>query len=126
MLGGEQSGHVIFREFATTGDGLITAARFLSLAARRGVSVRETAAAMRRYPQVLLNIGVRDKHELEQAGPVWDAVREAESALDGSGRVLVRSSGTEDLVRVMVEAETEDLAQRHADAIAATVRSTLS
>ena len=126
MLGGEQSGHVIFREFATTGDGLITAARFLSLAARRGVSVREVASAMRRYPQVLLNISVRDKHELGDAEAVWDAVREVEVALEGSGRVLVRSSGTEDLVRVMVEAESEDLAARHAEAIAALVRSSLA
>jgi phosphoglucosamine mutase len=126
VLGGEQSGHVIFRAFATTGDGLITAVRFLSLARRTGVGVRELAAAMHRYPQVMLNVPVADKHALDGAGAVWDAVAEAESALGEGGRVLVRTSGTEDLVRVMVEAETEAEAHRHADAIAAVVRTVLS
>jgi phosphoglucosamine mutase len=124
-LGGEQSGHVIFRAFATTGDGLITAVRFLSLARRTGASVRDLASAMRRYPQVMLNVPVADKHVLDDARAVWDAVAEAESALGGGGRVLVRTSGTEDLVRVMVEAETEADAQTHADSIAAVVRAVL-
>jgi len=125
VLGGEQSGHVIFRAFATTGDGLITAVRFLSLARRRGVTIGELAAAMRRYPQVLLNVPVRDKHALEGAGDVWSAVAVAEAALADRGRVLVRTSGTEDLVRVMVEAETEADAERHAADIADAVRRTL-
>jgi phosphoglucosamine mutase len=125
-LGGEQSGHVIFREHATTGDGLITAVRFLTLAVKRGVSVRELAATMRRFPQVLVNVEVARKEALEQAAEVWDAVRASEAELDGTGRVLVRSSGTEPLVRVMVEAETEDLARRHADALAQRVRSALA
>jgi len=126
VLGGEQSGHVIFRDFATTGDGLITAVRFLSLAASRGVSVAELARAMRRYPQVLLNVEVRDKHGLDGGtGPVADAVAAAEDALAERGRVLVRASGTEPLVRVMVEAETESEARTHADAIAEAVRSAL-
>ena len=117
-LGGEQSGHVIFRDQATTGDGLITAVRFLSLAARRGIPVGELAAAMRRFPQVLVNVEVAHKERLDDAREVWDAVRANEEALDGSGRVLVRASGTEPLVRVMVEAESEELARRHADAVA--------
>jgi phosphoglucosamine mutase len=125
-LGGEQSGHVIFREHATTGDGLITAVRFLTLAVKRGVSVRELAATMRRFPQVLVNVEVTRKEALEQAAEVWDAVRASEAELDGTGRVLVRSSGTEPLVRVMVEAQTEDLARRHADALADRVRSALA
>jgi phosphoglucosamine mutase len=125
-LGGEQSGHVIFREHATTGDGLITAMRFLSLAVKRGVSVRELAATMRKFPQVLVNVEVARKEALEDAAEVWDAVRATEAELDGTGRVLVRSSGTEPLVRVMVEAQTEDLARRHADALADRVRSALA
>lgn len=124
-LGGEQSGHIIFRDEATTGDGLITAVRFLSLAAARGAPVAELAAVMRRYPQVLLNIEVAHKERLEQAAEIWDAVRAGEAELDGGGRVLVRASGTEPLVRVMVEAETEELARRHAEAVAERVAAAL-
>ncbi|MGZ5306528.1 MAG: phosphoglucosamine mutase [Actinomycetota bacterium] len=125
VLGGEQSGHVIFRERATTGDGLLTAVRFLSLAARRGVSVEELASCMRRFPQVLLNVPVADPRGLEGVEAVWDAVRRAEGELGDGGRVLVRASGTEPLVRVMVEAETVDDAARYADQLAGTVRSSL-
>lgn len=125
-LGGEQSGHVIFRDQATTGDGLITSARFLSLAARRGVPVGELAAAMRRFPQVLVNVEVAHKERLDDAHEVWDAVRANEAALDGSGRVLVRASGTEPLVRVMVEAESEELARKHADSVAEHIASALA
>jgi phosphoglucosamine mutase len=124
-LGGEQSGHVIFREQAMTGDGLLTAVRFLSLAARKGVAVGELAGAMRRYPQVMRNVEVRHPERLEDAGAVWEAVRAAEVELGEAGRVLVRASGTEPLVRVMVEAETDDLAAHHADTIAAIVGNAL-
>jgi len=125
-LGGEQSGHVIFRDRSTTGDGLITAVRFLSLAARRGIPVREVAAVMQRFPQVLVNVEVAHKERLDQAGEIWQAVRERESRLNGSGRVLVRASGTEPIVRVMVEAETEEIAREHADAVAQHVASALA
>lgn len=125
VLGGEQSGHVIFRNHATTGDGLITAVRFLSLAALRGVSLAELAGAMRRFPQVLRNVRVARKQALGEAAEVWDAVRASEDELDGTGRVLVRSSGTEPIVRVMVEAETEEVARRHADALAERLRAAL-
>ena len=124
-LGGEQSGHVIFRDRSTTGDGLITAVRFLSLAARRGIPVRELAAAMERFPQVLVSVEVAHKERLDQAGEIWQAVREHESSLNGSGRVLVRASGTEPVVRVMVEAETEEIAREHAEAVAGHVASAL-
>jgi phosphoglucosamine mutase len=117
---------VIFRDLATTGDGLITAARFLSLAARRGVPVGDLAAVMRRFPQVLVNVEVKHKERLEEAHEIWDAVRANEAALDGSGRVLVRASGTEPLVRVMVEAESEELAREHADAVAEHVATALA
>ncbi|HEX6230550.1 MAG TPA: phosphoglucosamine mutase [Actinomycetota bacterium] len=125
VLGGEQSGHLIFREHATTGDGLLTAVRFLSLAARRGVTVAEAAAVMRRFPQVLVNVRVERREGLEEAVEVWNAVRAVEAELDGSGRVLVRASGTEPLVRVMVEAESQELARRYAKALASIVHRVL-
>jgi phosphoglucosamine mutase len=125
MLGGEQSGHLIFREHATTGDGLLTAVRFLSLAAESGRSVADLAAVMRRYPQVMENVRVRSLAELDGSVSVWDAVRTAEEDLADHGRVLVRASGTEPLVRVMVEAETEDVARRHAETISGEVRKQL-
>src|SRR5262245_46018638 len=123
MLGGEQSGHVIFREDATTGDGLLTAVRFLSLAALTGRSIGELAAAMRRYPQVIVNVPVEDRERLADAAAVEDAIADAEGALGDRGRVLVRPSGTEPLIRVMVEAESEAEATLHAEAVAAAVRS---
>jgi phosphoglucosamine mutase len=125
-LGGEQSGHVIFAEHATTGDGLLTAVRFLSLAARRRCSVAELAAAMRKFPQALVNVSVPHKERLDGSEAVGEAVARAEAELDGSGRVLVRASGTESLVRVMVEAESEELARRHADDLAEVVRRALA
>ena len=125
VLGGEQSGHLIFREQATTGDGLLTAVRFLSLAASRRASVHELASCMRRFPQVLLNVRVGDPGGLGLAEAVWDAVRRSEAELGDDGRVLVRASGTEPLVRVMVEAAAADDATRHADTVAGVVRSSL-
>src|SRR6266487_3175992 len=122
MLGGEQSGHVIFREDATTGDGLLTAVRFLSLAAANGVSVGELAGAMPRYPQVLINVPVSDRGASVDAASVERAIARAEAALGDRGRVLVRPSGTEPLIRVMVESETEADSQRHAEALADAVR----
>jgi phosphoglucosamine mutase len=124
-LGGEQSGHLIFWEHATTGDGLLTAARFLSLAATSGRSVEELAGMMRRYPQVTQNVRVRSLAELDGSAAVREAVRAAEEQLGRTGRVLVRASGTEPLVRVMVEAESEEDARRHADRIAGAVRGEL-
>ena len=125
VLGGEQSGHLIFREHATTGDGLLTAVRFLSLAVSRGATVRQLASVMRRYPQVLVNVTVRERDGLDADTTIAEAVGAAEAALGDGGRVLVRASGTEPLVRVMVEAATEEEARRHADAIAHVVRTTL-
>ena len=126
ILGGEQSGHIIFLDRATTGDGLLTAVRFLSLARAREATVAELAGAMRRYPQVLENVRVPDASRLDHADAVWQAVRAAEEALGEGGRVLVRASGTEPLVRVMVEAEEEAEARRHAEAICEAVRSSLA
>jgi phosphoglucosamine mutase len=125
VLGGEQSGHIIFLDEATTGDGLVTAVRFLTLAARTGRSVTELGAVMTRHPQVLRNVEVTDRSGLEEAAAVWEAVRSAERDLGEGGRVLVRASGTEPLVRVMVEALHEADAERHADDVAGVVRSEL-
>ena len=124
-LGGEQSGHLIFADHATTGDGLLTAATFLSMSARRGVPVSELGALMRRFPQTMVNVRVRDRAGLDAAEQVWSAVRASEAELADRGRVVVRASGTEPLVRVMVEAESEEEAHRHAEVIAEKVRSTL-
>jgi phosphoglucosamine mutase len=121
VLGGEQSGHVIFRRFATTGDGLLTAVRFLSLAAATGATVRELADVMRRYPQVLRNVPVADRDAAVGSEAVTRAVADAEAALGSSGRVVLRPSGTEPLIRVMVEAETPEAAAAQADTIAAAV-----
>jgi phosphoglucosamine mutase len=125
VVGGEQSGHVIFRRHATTGDGILTAIKFLTLAASRRATVRDLAGCMRRFPQVLRNVVVADRDGLEDATDVWTAVKEAERDLGDRGRVLVRASGTEPLVRVMVEAEAEEEASAHAGAIAGTVRAAL-
>jgi phosphoglucosamine mutase len=124
-LGGEQSGHVIFRRDATTGDGLLTAVRFLTLARHRGVTVSELAGAMTRFPQVLLNVPVARPDAVGGVPAVWEAVAGAEESLAGRGRVLVRPSGTEPVVRVMVEASTDQDARAHAEAIAAVVRRSL-
>ena len=125
ILGGEQSGHVIFLDAATTGDGLLTAARFLAIARARGVSVAELASVVRKLPQVLVAVEVEDREGVEEAEEIREAVRAAEEALGDRGRVLVRASGTEPVVRVMVEAEDEEDARRHAEAIAASVRRAL-
>jgi phosphoglucosamine mutase len=125
-LGGEQSGHLLFLDHATTGDGLLTAVRFLSLAAHRGVRVDELASRMRKYPQAMVNVHVRDRDALADAVEVTSAIDAAEAELGDTGRVLVRPSGTEQLIRVMVEAETQDLAAAHAERVAAAVRTALA
>jgi phosphoglucosamine mutase len=124
-LGGEQSGHLIFLDRATTGDGLLTGLRLLSVVARSGRPLSELARVMRRLPQVLVNVRVADRNALEGAAAVWAAVAGEEGRLGDSGRVLVRPSGTEALVRVMVEAETEEAARATADRLAAVVAAEL-
>lgn len=118
-LGGEQSGHLIFADYATTGDGVLTAVRLLSVMAETGSSLAELATVMRRLPQVLVNVGGVDRERLSGARGLWGAVEKEEAALAGRGRVLVRASGTEPVVRVMVEADTEARAGEVADRLAA-------
>jgi len=120
-LGGEQSGHIIFLDRATTGDGILTGLRLLSIMARTGRPLSELARVMRRLPQVLVNIRVTDRDGLAGSAVIARAVADEEAALGGRGRVLVRASGTEPLVRVMVEAETEETARATAGRLAAVV-----
>ena len=117
-LGGEQSGHMIFLEHNSTGDGLVTALQFLAACKRAGATIAEAASVMTRFPQTLVNVRVKDKHAVDGNAAVQDAVRAAEAELGDSGRVLLRPSGTEPVVRVMVEAATAEEADRHAHAIA--------
>lgn len=125
-LGGEQSGHIIFRDGdATTGDGLLTALRVMAKVARSGQALSDLTEDLKIYPQVIKNIRVKDKKPLDQVPEVVAAIREAESELDGDGRIVVRYSGTESLARVMVEAETEDKMNRMADLVANAIQRTL-
>ena len=121
VLGGEQSGHIIFLEHNTTGDGLVTALQLLSVMKRTGRTLAELASVMTRFPQVLVNVRSEHKADLEGCAPVWDAVRAAEQELGDRGRVLVRTSGTEPLIRVMAEAETHEAAQAAVDSIVTVV-----
>ena len=107
-LGGEQSGHFIFLDHHTTGDGLLSALQVLSLMKRTDKSLQDLAQAMTAVPQVLLNVAVAKKPDLATVPELQQAIRESEQRLNGSGRVLVRYSGTELLVRVMVEGERDD------------------
>ena len=122
MLGGEQSGHVIMLDRGRSGDGLRTAIRLLEVVASTGREIRELRAdAMVEFPQVLKNIRVESKERLADADGLWDAIRVAEDDLGSEGRVLVRASGTEPLVRVMVEAATADRAESIAESLSAVV-----
>ena len=116
-LGGEQSGHVVLQEFATTGDGVLTALHIMNEMKRSGKSLKELAGVMTRLPQVLINVANVDKVGVNHAAVV-EAVAQTELELGASGRVLLRPSGTEPLIRVMVEAPTAQLAQTHAQALA--------
>ena len=124
-LGGEQSGHLIFAEHNTTGDGLVTALQVLATLQRTGKPMSELAACMRRYPQVLLNVRVQRREELGGLPAVQACIRQAEQALAGTGRVLVRFSGTEPVVRVMVEGPDEAVTGRWASAIADAIQAAL-
>ncbi len=125
-LGGEQSGHVIDLEHATTGDGVLTALRLMEAIRTSGTPLAELASVMTRLPQVLVNVPDVDRHRLAGSAAVAAAVAAAEERLGTEGRVLVRPSGTEPLVRVMVEAVAEGLAQEVADGVAAVVRTELA
>lgn len=124
-LGGEQSGHILFPHLATTGDGLLTSLVVLDLMARTGKSVDELTADLKVFPQVIINVKVLEKKPLESIPAVMDRIHAAEEELKDTGRVVIRYSGTEALARVMIEAESEEAMRRHAEAIAAAIRSEL-
>ncbi|GAA5147355.1 phosphoglucosamine mutase [Microbacterium pseudoresistens] len=125
-LGGEQSGHVIMSEFATTGDGVLTGLHLVAEMARQKKSLAELASVMTVFPQVLVNVKDVDKTRVNDDEPLAAAVRAAESELGDTGRVLLRASGTELLVRVMVEAADVETARSHADRLCIVVRERLS
>ncbi|MGH3825447.1 MAG: phosphoglucosamine mutase [Pseudonocardiaceae bacterium] len=120
-LGGEQSGHVVLPGYATTGDGLLTALRLMNRIVSSGQSLADLAGVLTRFPQVLINVAVADKGRVAMAPAVADAIATAEAELGPTGRVLLRPSGTEQLVRVMVEAPTESAAATIAHRIATVV-----
>ena len=124
-LGGEQSGHVIMSDFATTGDGLLTGLHIVAEMARQKKTMAELASIMTVYPQVLVNVRGVDRDRVSD-DVVQEAVRAAEAELGDSGRVLLRASGPEPLVRVMVEAASEGVARAHADRLAEVVRERLA
>lgn len=124
-LGGEQSGHILFPSHSTTGDGLLTALLVLDIVQRSGKPLHQLVADLKVFPQVIVNVRVREKQPLEQIPEVSERIQEAESALKGKGRVVVRYSGTEALARVMIEAESREEMERHAERIAQAIRSTL-
>jgi phosphoglucosamine mutase len=125
-LGGEQSGHVIMTKFATTGDGLLTGLHLVAEMARTGKSMAELAATMTVYPQVLVNVRDVDHKKLSVSDVIAAAIHIVETELGDSGRVLLRPSGTEPMVRVMVEATSQEIADAHAHALAEIVRVELS
>ncbi|QYH35380.1 phosphoglucosamine mutase [Salinibacterium sp. M195] len=125
-LGGEQSGHVIMTKFATTGDGILTGLHLVAEMERTGKTLAELASVMTIYPQVLVNVRGVDHHSLGSDAVIADAVAVVEAELGDTGRVLLRASGTEPMVRVMVEAEHQEIAQQMAERLAAVVRTQLS
>jgi phosphoglucosamine mutase len=122
VLGGEQSGHIIFSRLATTGDGLLTALMVLDLVSRSGKQLDELVSDLKVFPQIIKNVRVREKKPLDQIASVAEAIRKAEQDLAASGRVVVRYSGTEALARVMIEAESQEKMQRHVDAISGAIQ----
>jgi phosphoglucosamine mutase len=121
-LGGEQSGHILFTGRSTTGDGLLTALLLLDILHRAGQTLAQLTADLKTFPQIIVNVRVREKRPLDSIPTVAAAIAAAELALADSGRVVIRYSGTEALARVMIEAESEAQMQLHSNAIADAIR----
>ena len=126
LLGGEQSGHIIMSKYANTGDGLLTALQLISKLKKSGKSASELASFMKRYPQVLINVSGVAKEKLASNQIIAKAVSDVQQRLEDKGRVLLRASGTEALIRVMIEAQDLSLAQELASELATLVKSELS
>ena len=125
-LGGEQSGHVIFLEYATTGDGMLTALRIFDVLTSTGRTLDDLAGDLQVYPQKLVNVRVKERRPLDQLAPVQQEIRAAEAAFGDSGRVLVRFSGTEPLARVMVEGADAGMVEQWTERIAQAIRHELT
>jgi len=123
VLGGEASGHLLCLDKATTGDGLVSALQVLAVMRRTGAKLAELTAHMERYPQVLVNVKVAKRVDLATLPAIGQAVAAAEARLKDSGRVVLRPSGTEPLIRVMVEGREEAVVRAEAEGLAAVVRS---
>ena len=124
-LGGEQSGHIIFPAISLAGDGMITALELLRAVRSAGRSLGELAAAMKRFPQVLVNVRVRRKVPFDSLPEVKRAMEKLENQLQGRGRLLVRYSGTENLARIMIEGEKQEHIEAQASALAACIRAAI-
>ena len=122
-IGGEQSGHIIFSKYASTGDGILTSLKMMEVMMAKKKKMSELAEPLKIYPQVLENIRVTDKKAAQQDSDVQAAVKAVAQELGESGRILVRESGTEPLVRVMVEASDEDICRRYVDSVINVIRS---
>ncbi|HZH62490.1 MAG TPA: phosphoglucosamine mutase [Metabacillus sp.] len=121
-LGGEQSGHIIFLDYNTTGDGLLTGLQLVNIMKLTGKKLSELANEMKKYPQLLINVKVTDKHKVTENEKVSEVIAAVEQEMDGNGRILVRPSGTEPLVRVMAEAPTEEQCRDYVERIVAVVK----
>jgi phosphoglucosamine mutase len=124
-IGGEQSGHIVISEYATTGDGILTALQVLQQMADKKNSLKDLASVVVKYPQVLLNVKNVDKSKLTNNQRVNSEISNQQQRIKGEGQILVRASGTENLIRIMVEAKTIDLANQIANEISKVVTSEL-
>ena len=121
-LGGEQSGHIIFSKYATTGDGILTSLKVMEVIMAKKTPLSKLVEPMKIYPQYLLNLKVKDKNKAQNDADVLAAVKSVEEKLNGAGRILYRASGTEPLIRIMVEAESEELCKNYAEEVASVLR----
>lgn len=121
-LGGEQSGHIIFLKYASTGDGILTSLKMMEVMMAKKMKMSQLTEDLHIYPQVLVNVKVKDKAVTQADKDVQDAVKKVVDALGDTGRILVRESGTEPLIRVMVEAETEEICRKHVDNVVSVIK----
>ena len=121
-LGGEQSGHIIFSKYASTGDGILTSLKMMEVMMAKKMKMSQLTEDLHIYPQVLVNVKVKDKAVAQADKDVQDAVKKVVGALGDTGRIFVRESGTEPLIRVMVEAETEEICRKHVDHVVSVIK----
>ena len=121
-LGGEQSGHIIFTKYASTGDGILTSLKMMEVLCAKKVPMSKLSEGFRMYPQVLENVKVADKAAAQNDPAVQAAVQQVADALGDAGRILVRESGTEPLIRVMVEAESDEVCRKYVDEVVNTIK----